>query len=110
VILYISLTVHYSACHKPVEILYTLMANICLFPVPCPHIRIHIYPQTKKEAERALKRLFDVHNGDARISPQMLEYVSSDACPAETGKALREASRKTLTLLPEQSDDEEGAW
>ena len=65
--------------------------------------------QVKKTAERTLKRLFDVQRGETKVSAAMSDFITGGACPSsETAKTLREAFRKTLSVLPDVSDDEEG--
>jgi hypothetical protein len=62
--------------------------------------------QVKQTAERTLKRLFAVRNGDAR-SAVLTAFSVSPACTPELDRRLKEIVRKTLSVLPEQSDDED---
>ena len=64
--------------------------------------------QVKKTAERTLKRLFDVQRGETKVSAAMSDFITGGAPSSETAKTLREAFRKTLSVLPDVSDDEEG--
>lgn len=65
--------------------------------------------QVKKTAERTLKRLFDVQRGETKVSAAMSEFITGGACPStDTAKNLREAFRKTLSILADASDEEEG--
>ena len=65
----------------------------------------------KKEAERSLKRLLDVHHGEAKPGEALQQFVQGPACAGpDAARALRETFRKTLSVLPEQSDDEDAQW
>lgn len=67
--------------------------------------------QVKKAAERALKRLFDIRHGEAKVTGLLADFVTSAACPSpDTVKLLRETFRKTLSVMPEASDDEDDVF
>ena len=86
----------------------TRIFKICLsfFILMCDFVVYCNDEQVKQTAERALKRMFGVRNGDVR-SAVLTAFSVSPACTPELDRRLKEIVRKQLSVLPEQSDDED---
>jgi HEAT repeat protein/predicted RecB family endonuclease len=62
--------------------------------------------RVKRAGERALKHLFRIKRGEPK-SDLINALTASGACNAEFSRNLKEISRKFLSVLPEESEDED---